>query len=213
MSIREEVWETTVAVIIAGGHAHRMGGGDKTLRLLAGHPLVSYVWTIIAPQVRQVALNINGSPRRFAAILPRAPVLADAKTDQGPLAGVLAGLHWAIQSRAARLLTVPSDTPFLPRDLVARLTHAAAVHGATAACACSAGHQHPLVGIWDISLAIPLTAFLDAGNHTVKKFLCLCQLVMVDFPTSPLDPFTNVNTPDDLIAAERVIQKQFPPSH
>ncbi|KAF0119001.1 MAG: molybdopterin-guanine dinucleotide biosynthesis protein A [Rhodospirillaceae bacterium] len=196
----------TVAVIVAGGRARRMGGGDKTLRLLAGRPMLAYVWAAIAPQVAHIALSGNGPPERFTGVLPGVPVLADAHPDQGPLAGVLAGLRWAAQNGASRLLTVPGDTPFLPDTLAAHLSRAAQAAGAPGAGARSAERRHPLVGLWDVALAAPLSAFLAAGERTVERFLCTHAFAVADFPTTPRDPFMNVNTPEDLAQAERILR-------
>ncbi len=198
----------TVAVIVAGGRARRMGEGDKTLRSLVGRPMVIHVWAAIAPQVVRVALNGNGRPERFSTILPDVPVLADAEPDQGPLAGVLAGLRWAVEEGVKRLLTVPGDTPFLPEDLVVRLTRTAVAAGTRVACASAGGRWHPLVSVWDVALAVPLAAFLAGGGRTVRQFVEVCRPAVADFPLMPFDPFLNVNTPDDLAAAEQMARER-----
>ena len=196
----------TVAIIIAGGRSQRMGGGDKTLRFLAGRPMISHVWTIIAPQVSQLVLNVNGPSERFTTVLPGIQILQDARTNNGPLEGVLVGLCWAEKIGATRLLTVPGDTPFLPHDLVAHLFSAISISKATVACTRSAGHLHPLISIWDLTLTSALKTFLATGNRAAKDFLFLNQLKIVDFSATPLDPFMNLNTLADLEAAEQIAQ-------
>jgi len=139
---------------------------------------------------------------RELGLEPGVPVLADAHPDQGPLAGVLAGLHWAAQNGASRLLTVPGDTPFLPGTLVETLLREARSAGTPGACARSAERRHPLVGLWDVALESPLTAFLAAGERTVERFLAAHAFAVADFPPGPPDPFMNVNTPEDLARAK-----------
>ena len=139
-----------VAVLLAGGLARRMGGGDKPLRLLGGRPLLDHVLDRIRPQVRAVALNANGDPARFAAW--GLPVLPDPLPgNPGPLAGVLAGMRWAASVGAAYVLSVPTDTPFLPSDLVERLDAARRLAGVPIACAASGGPTHPVVALWPVS--------------------------------------------------------------
>ena len=199
---RDETAVPPVAVVLAGGRGLRLGGGDKPLRLLAGRALLDHVLARVAPQVDRVALNANGDPDRFAPW--RLPVLADPVPDhRGPLAGVLAGLRWARAQGASDLLVVPADTPFLPPDLVARLR--AGRGDAGVACAASAGRLHPVVGLWRVALADSLAERLAAGERKVAAFLRCAGLVEVVFGPGADggDPFANVNTPDDLAAAER----------
>lgn len=200
-----------IAVIIAGGRAKRMGGGNKGLYVLAGRPIIAHVWAAIAPQVTQVALNINESLERFTALLPNITILSDAGSAScGPLSGVLAGLRWAATQRrrssavAVYLLTVPSDTPFLPENLVARLLQPMLATKVMVAFACSGGRLHPLIGLWDIALVQSLADFLVSGGRTVRLFLSGHQTAMVNFTTTPLDPFMNINTLNDLKAAEKI---------
>jgi molybdopterin-guanine dinucleotide biosynthesis protein A len=191
-----------VAVVLAGGQARRMGGGDKGLRPLAGRPLLAHVLDRIRPQVDAVALSANGDPRRFASY--GLPVLPDAQPG-GPLAGVLAGMRWAAgQNPGAALLTVPTDTPLLPNDLVARL---AAARGDGIACAASAGRLHPVVALWPLALADALAAALAAGERGVGRFSAAHGLTDVEFCPDPVDPFMNVNDPDQLAAAEKLLMQ------
>lgn len=192
------------AVILAGGRAERMGGGDKCLRPLGGRPLLSHVLERLRPQVEALVLNANGDPARFAAF--GLPVLPDGVADQpGPLAGVLAGLEWAarLPDPPRRLLSVPGDSPFLPRDLVARLL---AADGEGVTVAASGGRRHPVVALWPLALARPLRrALLEEGLRKVGVFAERQGGDSVDWPAAPLDPFFNANRPEDLAEAERLL--------
>jgi molybdopterin-guanine dinucleotide biosynthesis protein A len=189
-----------VAIVLAGGQARRMGGGDKALRVLAGRTLLDHVLARLAPQVDRVALNANGDPARFAAW--GLPVLSDTLPDfSGPLAGVLAGLRWAAGQGAAEALVVPTDSPFLPPDLLARLR--AGRGDAELACAASAGQVHPVAALWRTGLAEALEAALLGGERRMMAFMRGQGLAVVDVPMGPEgDPFANLNTPEDLAAAE-----------
>ena len=176
-----------------------MGGGDKALLLLAGRKLLDHVLARVGPQVDEVVLNANGDPARFAAW--GLPVLADG-IGAGPLAGVLAGLRWAQLHRPrADVLVVPTDTPFLPHDLVVRLR--AERKTAALACASSGGRLHPVVGLWPVALADALAASLRAGDRRVEAWMRQQGLAEVAFDVGAAgDPFANLNTPEDLAAAE-----------
>lgn len=193
-----------VGILLAGGLARRMGGGDKCLLPLAGRPLLAHVIDRLAPQVERLAINANGDPARFAAF--GLPVVADPVPDfAGPLAGVLAGLEWAAAHvPAARdIVTLPGDGPFLPRDLVARLEEGRAAAGADLACACSGGQPYPVIGLWPIRLMADLRdALLREGIRKVDRWTARYRLAEVEFPSAPIDPFFNANTPDELAEAE-----------
>ncbi|GLK84417.1 molybdenum cofactor guanylyltransferase MobA [Ancylobacter defluvii] len=193
-----------LGVILAGGLSRRMGGGDKALRPVAGHRLIDRVITRLAPQVDALILNANGDPQRFGLALP---VVADPLPDfPGPLAGLLAGFEYAHAHApwARHILTVSADCPLLPPDLVARLL--AEKGEAAAAIAASGGRDHPVIGLWDVSLAPRLRALLlDEGERRVRAFTARVGTVSVDWPVEPYDPFLNINTPDDLATAERLI--------
>jgi molybdopterin-guanine dinucleotide biosynthesis protein A len=193
-----------VAVLLAGGLARRMGGGDKPLRRLGGRTLLDHVIARVRPQARALVLNANGDAGRFAAW--GLPVVADPLPDYpGPLAGVLAGMQWtrAHFPDAAWLLSVPTDTPFLPSDLAARLTAGCAEHGAVLACAASAGRRHPVAALWPVALTEDLATALAAGARKVEAWTAGYRVAIVEFSAVPLDPFFNVNRPDDLEAAAR----------
>jgi molybdenum cofactor guanylyltransferase len=193
-------------VILAGGLARRMGGGDKGLRLLAGRPLLAWVIERARPQVAALALNANGDPARFARY--RLPVVPDSVAGfAGPLAGVLAGLDWAAErvADATHVASFATDAPFLPRDLVVRLA-AAVEAGADLACAASEGRSHPVFGLWPLALRDELRRALgDEGIRKVDQWTGRYRLETVEFAAVPVDPFFNANHPDDLDAAERLV--------
>jgi molybdopterin-guanine dinucleotide biosynthesis protein A len=188
-----------VAVLLAGGLARRMGGGDKPLRRLDGRTLLEHVIARIRPQARALVLNANGDAARFAGF--GLPVVADPVPHcPGPLAGILAGMLWtrAHFPDAPWLLSVPTDTPFLPSDLAVRLAAA----GATLACAASAGRRHHVAALWPVALAEDLAAALAAGVRKVETWTARYPLAVVEFPSVPVDPFFNINLPVDLEIAE-----------
>jgi molybdopterin-guanine dinucleotide biosynthesis protein A len=180
-----------------------MGGGDKCLLPLAGRPLLAHVIDRLRPQVAAVALNANGDATRFAGF--HLSVLADDLADfAGPLAGILAALDWArrVQPSASAVLTVPADTPFLPRDLAARLAAAGAP-----ALARSAGRVHPVVGLWPLALREDLRRALRVeGLRKVEDWTARLTLSLVDFDAAPIDPFFNINAPEDLARAEALLR-------
>ena len=201
-----------MAVLLAGGLARRMGGGDKALRTLAGRPLLDYVIERIRSQVGAMVLNANGDAARFAAW--GLPVVADPLPDfPGPLAGVLAGMRWAAARRAAArgavargaamLLSVPTDTPFLPPDLVERLAAARSSAGVPIACAASGGRTHPVAALWPIALADALEAALRAGERKIDAWTARYGVAEAAFDDAGGDPFFNVNRPEELAEAER----------
>ncbi len=192
-------------VIMAGGLSRRMGGGDKCLRDLGGKPILQHIIERVRPQVDALVLNANGDPARFGAF--GLPVTSDSVEGfAGPLAGVLSGMDWAAAHAAncRWLLSVPSDGPFLPSDLTARLLAAVEQEGAEMACASSLGRTHPVVGLWPLSLREELRrAMLEEDIRKVDLWTARYRLAQVDFPeaVSPggaLDPFFNTNRPEDL---------------
>lgn len=180
-------------MILAGGEGRRLGGADKALLPLAGRPLLAHVVACLAPQVAALALSANGDAARFAEY--GLPVLADAsgRVGEGPLAGVLAGLDWAAGLGAERLLVSAVDTPFLPADLAVRL--GAAPGAAYAACA---GRDHPSIALWPVAGRAQLAALYAAGERRLRAALAGAERVEFDGP----EYFFNINTPDDLAAAE-----------
>jgi len=197
-------------VILAGGRATRMGGGDKGLRHLGGKPLFGHVIARLAPQCGPLAINANGDPARLSAF--GLPVLPDSLPDYpGPLAGVLAGLDWAAALGAPAIVTAAADTPFLPADLVTRLQAAAGPTGlALAASPDATGtlQRHPTFGLWPTALRDDLRAALQGGLRKIVKWTDAHQAGTAAFDAVPFDPFFNVNTPDDLTQAERQLNPQ-----
>src|SRR6202789_4411347 len=140
-------------VVLAGGLARRMGGGDKPLREIGGRTILARVIARLGPQCERLLLSANGDPLRFASF--GLPVVADGvKQHPGPLAGILAGLDWAAahQPNAQWIVSAPGDCPFLPRDLVARLRQAVSAQGAELAVAASQGRAPPVIGLWKVGL-------------------------------------------------------------
>jgi len=196
-----------VGVLLAGGLARRMGGGDKPLRMIAGRPLLDLVIDRMIPQVAGLVLNANGDPARFAAY--GLPVVADSVADNpGPLAGVLAGLDWAAVHRpdCPFVASVATDAPFLPRDLVARLARGMAEESADLACAASGGQAHPVIGLWPVRLRDALRhALVDEGIRKVDVWTARYRLATVAFADTPIDPFFNANRPEDLDQAAALL--------
>ncbi|TJZ93317.1 molybdenum cofactor guanylyltransferase MobA [Paracoccus gahaiensis] len=191
------------AMILAGGRATRMGGGDKPLLPLGGRPMLAHLLDRLRPQVGRIALNANGDPARFAGF--GLPVRADSLPDHpGPLAGVLAALDWAAECGADHVLTVAGDTPFLPPDLAQRLLAARGPRGLALAASLTgeaAPREHPTIGIWPVALRDDLAATLAADQRRVRSFTARHQPGQALWPGDP-DPFANINTPDDLARAE-----------
>jgi molybdopterin-guanine dinucleotide biosynthesis protein A len=181
----------TALVILAGGRGTRLGHTDKAFIVLAGRTLLEHVIERVRGQVDDVAISANGDPTRFA--LCGCPVLADMVPGfLGPLAGIVAAMQWAAALGESEVATVPVDTPFVPRDLVARLRGAGG--GGGAVCAGSAGRMHPVVALWPVDLADALLSALATGARRVDRWVGSC----VDFPAERVDPFFNINTPADL---------------
>ena len=186
-----------------------MGGGDKGMLQLGGARLLDHVLARLGPQCGELAISANGDPDRFSAF--GLPVLADTLPDfPGPLAGVLAGLDWAAENGADAIVTAAADTPFLPRDLVARLADAAALRGVPIALAASpdetgAPRRHPTFGLWPVSLREDLRAELSGGLRKIVLWTERHGYATALFEASPFDPFFNVNTPQDMMRAEIIL--------
>jgi molybdopterin-guanine dinucleotide biosynthesis protein A len=200
----------TIGLLLAGGLSRRMGGGDKALRPLGGRTLLEHVIDRMGPQVGGLVLNANGDPDRLARFA--LPVVADSVPDfAGPLAGILAGMDWAAANRpdCSDIVSVPTDAPFLPRDLVARLSREREAAGADLACAASLGRPHPVVGLWPVRLREALReAIAVEGIRKVDVWTARYRLKTVDFPVrNPgLDPFFNANRPGDLDRAAELLR-------
>jgi molybdopterin-guanine dinucleotide biosynthesis protein A len=197
--------DDTLAVVLAGGLARRMGGGDKPLRTVGGRPLLDHLLARLAPQVPSLILNANGDPARFAAY--GLAVVPDSLPDHpGPLAGILAALdHAARHPDLPWVVSVTGDAPFIPRDLVPRLHAAREAAGLPLACARSAGQAHPPIGLWPVALRGELRAALLAGERKIDRWTARFGCAHADWPAEPFDPFFNANAPEDITEAERIL--------
>jgi molybdopterin-guanine dinucleotide biosynthesis protein A len=193
-------------VLLAGGLARRMGGGDKPMRTISGRTILERVIARLRPQCDGLILNANGDPARFAAFA--LPVIPDSVGDfPGPLAGILAALDWMAAHRpeVTFVLSAATDCPFLPRDLVARLDDARKARDAELAVAASGGQSHPVIGLWSVGLRHALReALVNEGIRKIDRWTARYKLATVSWPAAPLDPFFNANTADDIAEAERL---------
>lgn len=196
----------TPGVLLAGGLARRMGGGDKPMRTIGGRTILERVIARLKPQCHGLVLNANGDPARFAAFgLPVIP--DDVPGFPGPLAGILAALDWAAANRpeAQWVLSTATDCPFLPRDLVARLHQGRSLQNAQLAVAASGGQTHPVIGLWHVGLRDELRhALVEEDIRKIDRWTARYRLATVSWPTEPLDPFFNANTVEDIADAERL---------
>jgi molybdopterin-guanine dinucleotide biosynthesis protein A len=202
--------EAPLGLVLAGGLARRMGGGDKARIRIGGQTILERVLTRLTPQCAGVILNANGDPARFADI--GLPVVPDSVADfPGPLAGILAGLDWAAANRpeVADVVSVPGDCPFLPSDIVGRLTTARQTAQVPLACARSGEWRHPVVALWRIALRNDLRrALVDEDLRKIELWTARHGIAIADWPAAPVDPFFNVNTPEDAAEAERIAAQQ-----
>lgn len=194
-------------VILAGGRATRMGGGDKPLQRIGGRTLLDHVIDRLGRQCAPLALNANGDPARFAEL--GLPVLCDDIPGHvGPLAGVLAGLDWAAALGAPAIVTAAADTPFFPDDLARRLRTAAGSGGlaiaATRDCVGQVWRQ-PTFGLWPVALRDDLRAALAGGLRKIVVWTDRHGCGQAVWDATPTDPFFNINTPDDLTRAEGML--------
>jgi molybdopterin-guanine dinucleotide biosynthesis protein A len=196
--------ERPLGLILAGGLARRMGGGDKARIVIDGRTILDRVIATMTPQCSALIINANGDPARFADT--KLPVVPDSVPDfAGPLAGILAGLDWAAAHapQTVDIVSIPGDCPFLPSDLVARLEAARAAAKTPLACARSGDWRHPVAGLWPVALRHDLRkALIDEGLHKIEIWTARHGVAIADWPVGPVDPFFNVNTPDDVAAAE-----------
>jgi len=199
--------DSFVGLLLAGGQSRRMGGGDKALMKLGDETLLARIIARVRPQVGPLVLNANGDLSRFAVYgLPIAPDVVEGYA--GPLAGVLTGLEWA-RAQAPTCEYVASfacDAPFIPHDLVMRLFLAMAESNADMACAASGGREHPVFALWPVRLADDLRrAVVEDGVRKVDAWTGRYRLARASFATDPVDPFFNVNAPQDMAAAEALL--------
>lgn len=194
-------------LILAGGAARRLGGGDKGLHRLGATTVLAHIVGRLGPQCDGLLIGANGDAARLASL--GCPIVGDDPADAGlgPLAGLLAGFDHLARGRpgATALVTVPGDVPFLPHDLVPRLSAERDRTGAAVAAARSAGRDHPLASLWSVALREDLRrALRNEGLRRVGAFLERHAVAWVDWPAEPLDPFFNINTPDDLALARHL---------
>ncbi|TIN49276.1 MAG: molybdenum cofactor guanylyltransferase MobA [Mesorhizobium sp.] len=197
----------TLGVVLAGGLARRMGGGDKSMRRIDGLTILERVLERLSPQCDGLLLNANGDPARFDRF--RLPVVADpVENYPGPLAGVLAGLDWTAANRpdVEWIVSVAADCPFLPRDLVERLHLARMAKAADLAVAMSARRTHPVIGLWQVTMRDALRhALVEEGVRKIDLWTARYQIATQSWPDKPVDPFFNVNTVEDFAEAERLV--------
>src|SRR5665213_1913568 len=198
----------TLGLVLAGGLARRMGGGDKARIELGGVSILDRVLATLSAQCTGIIINANGDPARFTdtglTVVPD-----NVEGHPGPLAGILAGLDWlAAQSSGVEwILSVPGDCPFLPDDLAERLHAARRKMGAGVplACARSGEWRHPVVGLWPLALRKDLRKTLvDEDLRKIEVWTARHGVAIADWPDQPVDPFFNVNTPEDAERAEAI---------
>jgi molybdenum cofactor guanylyltransferase len=204
----------TLGLILAGGLARRMGGGDKARIKIGNKTILQRVLGCLTPQCVRVIINANGDPARFADT--GLPVVADSVPDfAGPLAGILAGLDWAAANvpQCDWIASAPGDCPFLPDNLVERLHEARSAAGTPLACARSGQWRHPVVALWPVALREDLRrALIDQGLHKIEIWTARHGVAIADWPDKPIDPFLNVNTPEDAARAEELAAQYHPSS-
>lgn len=201
---------TVVGVLLAGGLSRRMGGGDKNLMRLDNRPILEHVIERVRGQVGDLILNANGDPDRFAAY--DLPVVADViEGYAGPLAGILTGMEWAAENApsCSWIASFPTDAPFLPTDLVQKLMQAIDANGADMACAVSNERTHPPIAIWPVALRDVLRkSMIDEDMRKIDKWTARYSIVHVPFENFGIDPFFNVNRPENLEEAEQFLAGQ-----
>jgi molybdenum cofactor guanylyltransferase len=198
----------TLGLVLAGGLARRMGGGDKARIEIGGVSILDRVLATLSAQCTGIIINANGDPERFADT--GVPVIPDNVPDYpGPLAGILAGLDWLSRQEngVEWLVSVPGDCPFLPDDLVEKLHQARRKMGTGVplACARSGEWRHPTVGLWPLALRADLRkALVEEDLRKIEIWTARHGVAIADWPADPIDPFFNVNTPEDAARATRI---------
>jgi molybdopterin-guanine dinucleotide biosynthesis protein A len=196
----------TIGLVLAGGQARRMGGGDKAAIEIGGKTILERVLARLRPACSHLVLNANGDPQRFAAY--GLPVIADSVKDfAGPLAGILAGLDWTARNYPGVewMASAPGDCPFLPEGLVERLHAVRIEQGKALACAQSGDWRHPVVGLWNVKLRNDLRhALVDEDLRKIEIWTARHGVAIATWPDKPVDPFFNVNTPEDVAQAQKL---------
>lgn len=195
-----------LGLILAGGLARRMGGGDKGLIKIGGETILDRAHSRMKPQCSRMIINANGDPSRFA--FTGLPVVPDDIPDfAGPLAGILAGLDWTAKNapEVEYVASAPGDCPFLPRDLLTRLEDARSKEGKPLACAKSGDWRHPVVGLWPVALRADLRhALIEENLHKIEIWTARHGVAIAEWPDQPVDPFFNANTPEDVERAQEI---------
>jgi molybdenum cofactor guanylyltransferase len=200
---------TVAIVILAGGAGRRMGGANKAMLELGGRPLLAHLLDrlAIAGPVAIAAHDAAGAEalRRFGL-----PVLTDGFTDhRGPLAGVLAGLGWRRQHHpeSTGLVSLPVDCPFLPPDIALRLSETAEARQAEVVYATCDGVPHYACGWWAPDLETPLRRVVETAEAlAIRRFTLGRGVATCDFPASQSGDFRNLNTPEAVEEAARVME-------
>ena len=199
----------TVGVLLAGGLARRMGGGDKPLKTIAGRTILERVVERLKPQCEALILNANGDPARFA--FAGLPVVPDSVPGfAGPLAGILAALDWAAahQPQIKWVASAAADSPFIPQDFVSRLHAARQAADVPLACAESGGQAHPVNGLWPVALRQDLRhALVVEDMRKIDRWTARHGIAHSAWPAEPVDPFFNANTPEDVAEAEALVSR------
>ena len=184
-------------LILAGGQGSRMGGVDKGLQVFRGKPMVAHVIERFAPQVSEILINANRNPQEYERFGHR--VIADEiEGFAGPLAGFERGLAHASRDL---VVTVPCDSPFLPRDLVARLHEAMTQADAQIAAAKTGDQPHPVFCMMRRGVHGSLRDFLASGQRKIDKWYAQLRMVEVPFDDEA-DAFLNINTREELARLE-----------
>ncbi len=193
-----------IGAIIAGGQSHRMGGREKAFLELDSKPIILHVIEQFEPQVDQLVINANGDTTRFSEFgLEVVPDVLTSLTT--PLAGLHATLRFTKRVEACVLVTVPSDTPFLPSDLVAKLLEN--INASGAAIAASGGQEHYIIGAWSVGMLDDLErAIAKDGLFRVRDWAHKASAQKVEWPVESRDPFFNVNTPEELLWAQHILK-------
>jgi molybdopterin-guanine dinucleotide biosynthesis protein A len=196
-----------IGLILAGGQARRMGGADKAFLKLGGETLIARAIARARPQAGEIIINANGDLERFASL--GCGVIADRIGGfLGPLAGILGGFEWMRVNRpeARWLASFACDCPFFPADMVERLVAEAQSRGVPIAIAASGERHHPVFAVWSASLPVTSESVLRGeGLRKMDDFVAGFPNTRVVFPSAPIDPFFNINTPDDLVRAQILI--------
>jgi len=186
-----------------------MGGADKAFLTLCGETLIERAIARARPQVGELLINTNGDLSRFAGL--GCEIVPDRIGGfLGPLAGILSGFEWMRENRpqAQWLVSFACDCPFFPRDMVENLIAAAEDEGVPIAVAASGMQHHPVFAVWRADLPVTSEAVLrDLGLRKMDDFIARFGSIHVAFPSAPIDPFFNINTPDDLAQAEAMISR------